>query len=68
MYKVYDEDNDHMNLYYKASRNKKELAAYHAQYIYEMEDEKQYFENLGAKRLMSLRVDPTLQFAIREWK
>lgn len=68
MYKVYDEDNDHMNLYYEASRNKKELAAYHAQYIYGMEDENQYYENLGAKRLMNLRVDPTLQFAIREWK
>lgn len=68
MYKVYDEDVEHMDMYYEASRNETALAAYHVEYIYGKRDESEYFESLGSERLMNLRVDPTLQFALKEGK
>lgn len=65
MYKLYDEDADHMAHYYQASRDEEALRSYHKEVIHSVRDEREYLQSLGSKRLFGLRVDPAFQVALK---
>jgi glutaconate CoA-transferase, subunit A len=66
MYKLYDEDLDHMAEYYEASRKEDTLAEYHERYVTGFPNHESYLNDIGSRRLFGLRVDPAMQFALRE--
>lgn len=64
MYGLYDEDLEHMDEYYEASRTDETLEAYHRRWTYDVADHDAHLAAVGSKRLFSLRVDPSAKFAM----
>lgn len=63
MYGEYDEDVDHMNEYYEASRDPETLQAYLARYVFGKTSHDEYLDDMGSRRLLQLLVDPALKVA-----
>jgi glutaconate CoA-transferase, subunit A len=65
MYDEYDEDLEHMAEFYDASRDTLALSRYFDRYVTGMPDHRSYLDALGSRRLLELRVDPSLKVARR---
>ena len=63
MYDEYDEDLTAMSEYYEASRSPDTLRDYLAARVFAFSDHAAYLNSLGSRRLLNLRVDPTLKIA-----
>lgn len=63
MYGEYDEDLEHMNEYYEASRDPATLQTYLARYLFDKTSHEEYLDDLGSRRLLQLLVDPALKVA-----
>ena len=61
MFRYYSYDDEHIQLYWKASRDPEEFEKYLQEYVYGTEDHWDYLRKVGgSRRLMALRADPYL--------
>lgn len=63
MYRYYDHDIEHINVYMEASSDPIKFQAYLDKYVYNQLDQWTYLETIGLERLVKLRADPTLGYS-----
>ncbi|WP_026703037.1 CoA transferase subunit A [Salibacterium aidingense] len=64
MYKYYDYDSDHINLYIESTRTNEKFKEYMEEYIKGTENEIEYLEKIGLKQLLSLKADPYYGYSL----
>jgi len=64
MFKYYDYDAQHIEYYWKASKDKDDFKRYLNKFVYGTINHYDYLEKIGIRKLMELRSDPTLGYSI----
>jgi len=62
MYGYYEHDSEHLAEYYRASRSPEDTARWLDRWVFRMPDYWTYLDTIGARKLLSLRVDPHLGY------
>jgi len=65
MFKYYDFDTHHINMYIDASRSADTFAEYLNEYVFGTANELEYLEKIGISRLLELRADPYFGYSLK---
>jgi glutaconate CoA-transferase subunit A len=65
MYRYYDYDPEHIDLYVEASRSPESFVAYLDEYVHGVQDETEYLQKIGLPRLLELRADPYFGYSLK---
>lgn len=66
VYGYYEHDSEHLGEYYAASRTSEDVAKWLDRWVHQMPDHWTYLDAIGARKLLSLRVDPHLGYVGKE--
>ena len=65
MYRYYDYDPEHIDLYVEASRSSESFSTYLDEYVLGVQDETEYLRKIGLTRLLELRADPYFGYSLK---
>lgn|SRR5699024_1187334 len=65
MYQYYDYDVEHIDIYIKASKTKKDFNKYLQNYVFNCENHLQYLKQMGISHLLNLRADPYYGYSLK---
>jgi glutaconate CoA-transferase, subunit A len=65
MYRYYDYDPEHIDLYVEASRSPESFSTYLDEYVLGLQDETEYLRKIGLTRLLELRADPYFGYSLK---